>query len=89
MAQIICNRFDIGFGHVLMTSRNSNVIRQVMVTCKSPSLTSDVGHQPVPSSYLLLLLLEVTSLEVMSFEVTLLEVTITCLIMLLESAMCS
>ena len=41
----------IGFGHVLVTSRNSNVIRQVMVTCKSTSLTSDVGHLPVTSSY--------------------------------------
>ena len=49
----ILTRFQllIGFSHVLVTSRNSNVIRQVMVTCKSPSLTSDVGHLPVTSSY--------------------------------------
>ena len=43
--------FIIGFGHVLVTSRNSNAIRQVMVTCTSSSLASDVAHLPMTSSY--------------------------------------
>ena len=51
MPEPITTELDIGIGHVLVTCRSNDVTSLEVTLLEVTSLTNDVGHLPVTSSY--------------------------------------